>query len=207
MVKALPKWVFTAHSQGGAALQALLALFRGCALPGIIALVHARTHAAVFVCVHGQHVLQSWPCKSCLALPCCCQVGDGAGPSALAALTGLEVLDLSCSKLCNEGLMALATLGKLRELVLDMCRVGDEGCRVSRWAVDTSSETHKRTHALARSLSCLFCVQVHTTTLFHSNCSSNFNCRSKGCVAIAQSHIHTLSLLSTGIPWPALTQQ
>jgi hypothetical protein len=59
------------------------------------------------------------------------QVGDSPGPAALALLTRLTQLDLSCSGLGNAGLAALGTLGALQELNLDMCRVGDEGCRVS----------------------------------------------------------------------------
>jgi hypothetical protein len=65
---------------------------------------------------------------------CCCdflQVGDRQGAAALARLTGLQQLDLSCSGLGNAGLLALAPLAVLQELNLDMCRVGDEGCRVS----------------------------------------------------------------------------
>ncbi|KAF8061903.1 EGF1 [Scenedesmus sp. PABB004] len=61
-----------------------------------------------------------------------CEVGDGDGPAALASLTAVQVLDLSCSGLGNAGLLALAPLAALRELDLDMCPIGDEGCRVLR---------------------------------------------------------------------------
>lgn len=64
-----------------------------------------------------------------------CQVGDGPGPAALALLTGLVQLDLSCSGLGRAGLLALVPLAGLTELNLDMCSVGDEGCRVFRQLV------------------------------------------------------------------------
>jgi hypothetical protein len=80
---------------------------------------------------------------------CCCPVGrqvlDSAGPAALAHLTQLQQLDLTCSGIGSVGLLALAPLTQLTELVLDMCRLGNEGCRVSEavlWPVQEGSMMH-----------------------------------------------------------------
>lgn len=65
-------------------------------------------------------------------MPCCAvQVSETSGAAALACLSRLRVLDLSCSSISSAGLLALAPLRHLQGLNLDMCHIGDEACRVS----------------------------------------------------------------------------
>jgi hypothetical protein len=57
-------------------------------------------------------------------------VSDTGGAAALSCLSRLCVLDLSCTNISNAGLLALAPMRNLHNLNLDMCHIGDEGCRV-----------------------------------------------------------------------------
>ncbi|GBF89332.1 hypothetical protein Rsub_02209 [Raphidocelis subcapitata] len=61
-----------------------------------------------------------------------CSVPDGgAGFDGLCSLAPtLRALDLSCTRVGGRGLLALARLTGLTELLLDMCPVTDEGCAV-----------------------------------------------------------------------------
>lgn len=106
-----------------------MALTLECPLSSPSALSHTHTHtsplptnACTRACVPARH--------AAAAAATAPQLQDEAGPAALARLTRLQSLDLSCSSISSVGLLHLSSLSGLTQLLLDMCHIGDEACRV-----------------------------------------------------------------------------